>query len=73
MASVAEQVCGSTTITYQGHEIDFSKPWNRVELKEGLIELAGIDIEGLSRRRKPGKGDERKRTGNKTRGHHTAS
>ena len=45
MASVAEQVCGSTTITYQGHEIDFSKPWNRVELKEGLIELAGIDIE----------------------------
>ena len=45
MASVAEQVCGSTSITYQGYKIDFSKPWNRVELKEGLIELAGIDLE----------------------------
>jgi lysyl-tRNA synthetase class 2 len=45
MAAVVEQVSGSTTITYQGHEINFSQPWQRIELKDGLIELAGIDID----------------------------
>jgi len=45
MAAVTEQVCGSTKITYQGNEIDFSQPWHRMELKDGLIELAGIDID----------------------------
>jgi lysyl-tRNA synthetase class 2 len=45
MAAVAEQVCGSTKISYQGSQIDFSQPWQRVELKEGMIELAGIDLD----------------------------
>jgi lysyl-tRNA synthetase class 2 len=44
MSQVVQQVCGSTTITYQGHEIDFNKSWQRIELRQGLIDTAGIDI-----------------------------
>jgi lysyl-tRNA synthetase class 2 len=45
MSQVVQHVCGSTTITYQGHEIDFSKSWQRIELRQGLIDTAGIDID----------------------------
>ncbi len=41
----AEQVLGSTTFTYQGEEVDLGKPWRRVELKAGIKELAGIDLD----------------------------
>lgn len=41
---VAEQVHNSTTISYQGHEIDLSKKWPRLELAEGIKEYADIDI-----------------------------
>jgi lysyl-tRNA synthetase class 2 len=42
---VAQEVTGGTTITYQGMEVDLCKPWNRVELSEGVLELAGIDLD----------------------------
>jgi lysyl-tRNA synthetase class 2 len=45
MLSVVEKVCGSPKITYQGNQIDFSESWPRVELKDGLVELAGIDLD----------------------------
>jgi len=45
IAFTAEQVLGSKTITYQGNKIDVSKSWKRMELKDGLAELAGIDVE----------------------------
>jgi lysyl-tRNA synthetase, class II len=40
----AEQVLGTKKITYQGHEIDLTPPWHRMELEEGLVETTGIDI-----------------------------
>jgi lysyl-tRNA synthetase class 2 len=40
----AEQVLGSRKIVYDGKEIDLTPPWQRMELREGLIEIAGIDI-----------------------------
>ncbi len=40
----AEKACGTTKITYQGVEVDFSKPWHRVNMREGIIEKTGIDI-----------------------------
>ena len=43
VAYVAEQVTGSTTITYQGHEIDLRPPWKRWKLRDAIRELAGID------------------------------
>jgi len=42
---VAEKVVGDSKITYQGHEIDLAMPWARIELKEGIVELAGIDLD----------------------------
>ena len=44
IAFAAEQVLGTTTINYQGHKIELGSSWRRMELGEGLLELAGIDI-----------------------------
>lgn len=41
---VADRVLGSRTIQFHGHEINLEPPWKRMELRDGLIELAGIDI-----------------------------
>ncbi len=45
IAFVAEKVLGSTKVIFDGKEIDLTPPWNRVELRQGLIEATGIDIE----------------------------
>lgn len=42
---VVEKVMGTTKFSYQGSEIDVGKPWARVELSDGLAELAGIEID----------------------------
>jgi len=40
----AKEVLGKSTITYQGQEIDLTPPWKRIQLRDGLIEVVGIDI-----------------------------
>jgi lysyl-tRNA synthetase class 2 len=45
VAYVAEKVLGTLKIKYDGHEIDLTPPWKRLELRQGIIEAAGIDIE----------------------------
>jgi lysyl-tRNA synthetase class 2 len=35
---VAQAVCGTTTFTYRGHEVDLSKPWRRLKLVDALAE-----------------------------------
>ncbi|MDH5506422.1 MAG: lysine--tRNA ligase [Anaerolineae bacterium] len=45
LAFVAEKVVGTTKISYQGNQIDLGRDWPRIDLKEGLAELAGIAIE----------------------------
>jgi len=44
VAYVAQQVLGATTITYKGHEIDLSPPWERITLHDAIIEKSTIDI-----------------------------
>lgn len=44
IAFAAEQVLGTTKISFDGKEIDLTPPWKRVELRQGLIEATGIDI-----------------------------
>ena len=41
----AEQVLGTTQVTFNNQAIDLAPPWKRVELRQGLIDTAGIDIE----------------------------
>jgi len=45
VAYICDQVLGSRKVTFNGHEIDFTPPWRRVELRQGLIEACGIDIQ----------------------------
>jgi lysyl-tRNA synthetase class 2 len=44
IAFVVQQVNGSMKVNYQGQEIDFTPPWKRVEMRQGLLEVTGIDI-----------------------------
>ncbi len=44
-ATVAEEVLGSTTITFQGHTIDLTPPWRRITMREAILGQTGIDIE----------------------------
>lgn len=44
ICTVCEKVLGSRKFTYQGREVDVSPPWQRVDLRQGLIEKTGIDI-----------------------------
>lgn len=45
IAFVAQSALGSTSITYQGQEIDLSPPWQRYRLREAVLEKTGIDYE----------------------------
>ncbi|MBI5841347.1 MAG: lysine--tRNA ligase [Chloroflexi bacterium] len=40
----AEKVSGSTKVKYSEHEIDFTPPWKRLEMRAGIKETSGIDI-----------------------------
>jgi len=40
-----EDVCGSLVIDYQGKEIDFSKPWRRISMKNIVKEYTNIDFD----------------------------
>ena len=43
VSSVAQEVTGSTRITFQGHEIELAPPWRRVTLREAILERTGVD------------------------------
>jgi lysyl-tRNA synthetase class 2 len=40
----AEQVMGQLKFTYQGHDVDLTPPWKRIELADALLDETGIDI-----------------------------
>jgi lysyl-tRNA synthetase class 2 len=44
VAFVAQQVKGTTLITYQGIEIDLAPPWQRIPLLDAISEFTGIDV-----------------------------
>ncbi len=48
LAFVAEQVLGTTSITYQGQDIDFKGPWHRMTLAESLEQIGGLAPELLT-------------------------
>ena len=41
--TVAEKVCGTSKITYQGVEIDLGKKWERLTMAESVKKYAGVD------------------------------
>ena len=47
VAYVCEKVLGTTKISYQGTEIDFTPPWRRVTMVEAVKEYAGVDFDEI--------------------------
>ncbi|MEN8781388.1 MAG: amino acid--tRNA ligase-related protein, partial [Desulfobacterales bacterium] len=50
VAEVALKVYGSTSISYQGHTIEFSGPWRRLSLLEALTTIGGVEARLLEDR-----------------------
>jgi len=48
VASVCQEVRGSTRLTYQGVDLDFTPPWPRLTVLEALDQFAGIDASAAS-------------------------
>ena len=44
---LAEKVCGSTKISYNGIEIDFGKPFERLTMNDAIKKYAGIDFDAV--------------------------
>ena len=45
---LAEKVCGTTKITYNGIEIDLGKPFERLTMNDAIKKYAGIDFDTVS-------------------------
>jgi len=45
VAFAANQVLGTTILTYDNQQIDLSPPWQRMELRQGILDATGIDID----------------------------
>ena len=52
IAHIAKEVCGSTTVTYQGTEINLAPPWERLTVKESILKHSDIDSAVLDDRDK---------------------
>ena len=48
ISTVAEQITGAMKIVYQGKEIDFTPPWRRLTVFEGVRQYSPIDPENSS-------------------------
>lgn len=48
VAYICEKVTGSTKVNYQGTEIDFMPPWNRMTMVDVVKKYAGIDFNEIS-------------------------
>ncbi|MCD6576383.1 MAG: lysine--tRNA ligase [Anaerolineaceae bacterium] len=44
ISQTAKKVLGTQIIHFNGHEINLTPPWKRVDLRQGIIDAAGIDI-----------------------------
>ena len=45
---LAEKVCGSSVISYQGTELDFGKPFARITMIDAIKQYAGVDFDEIS-------------------------
>lgn len=44
VAAVAQRVCGSTELEYQGTKINLAGPWPRISIRDAILERSGVDI-----------------------------
>lgn len=44
ISHIAQEVCGSTVIDYQGHKVDLGTPWRRLHMVDAIKEVVGVDF-----------------------------
>jgi lysyl-tRNA synthetase class 2 len=47
---VANEVLGTTSLTYQGQTIDLRPPWKRITLRDAILQCTGVDVEAAADR-----------------------
>lgn len=47
VSSVAKEITGSMKVMYQGKEIDFTPPWRRLKVLDGITEYAKVDPQNV--------------------------
>jgi lysyl-tRNA synthetase class 2 len=47
LAFVCDRVLGERKVSYDGHELNFDIPWPRLELRQGILNTSGIDIDAF--------------------------
>ncbi|KYH33940.1 lysine--tRNA ligase [Neomoorella mulderi] len=50
VAFVAREALGTTTVTYQGEELDLTPPWPRLTMFAAIEKYTGVDFSGLTTR-----------------------
>lgn len=45
---IVEKVCGGPKVNYQGTEIDFTRPWKRISMRDAVLEATGVDADKLT-------------------------
>ncbi|MFO7917681.1 MAG: lysine--tRNA ligase [Anaerolineae bacterium] len=43
--TIAKQVLGSPMLTFEGQEIDLTPPWQRITMRDAILQQSGIDIQ----------------------------
>ena len=44
ISSTAQEVLGTMKIRFKEHEMDLTPPWRRLEMRQGLLDVTGVDI-----------------------------
>ena len=44
VSAIAQEVLGTAVVEFEGHMIDYTPPWPRLDLREQVIEHSGIDF-----------------------------
>ena len=48
VSKTAQEVLGTMKVVYQGQEIDFTPPWNRINMVDAVREYTGADFAGVT-------------------------
>jgi len=52
ISHICRELFGSLKIQYQGRELDFTPPWQRLTVRESILKLGGVDEDTLNDSRK---------------------
>ena len=47
ISNIVLKICNTSTINYQGKDIDFSRPWKKISMKQAVEDLTGINFDSF--------------------------